>query len=527
MRNVSNAWKDNQTKTLINESFVEVSLDITNPDIREDATVSDNGSIYISNTNQVIDGLDKVFTPYCTLEQNLWLLDNNHKNIPSIDYGDCGYIGNVLCDEKCLFHSPPIISINFTKVHHNSVPAITITWSSTYKEFATDFIVTIYNENKIVNVKEVVNNKLVKSIVEMEIVDFDRITIQILKWCLPNKRVRIEEIFVGMNKIYSKKELFSYEHSQTIDPISAALSKDEILFTIDNIDKTYNPLNPNGLSKYLMERQEVKTKYGFKLNTGKIEWIKGGTFYLSEWDSPQNGSIANFKARDLFEFLTTIYHDGAYSSEGESLYNLAEQLFEKANLPLHNDGSVKWRIDESLQNIFTTAPLPVDTIANNLQLIANAGCCVLFQDRDGLIHIEPIKQEITDYEITSKNSYSKPNIEMYKPLKEVVIAYYDYSGEEPVKTEIIIANANVGETIVIDNPLITTYNRAYVVGHWMREYLKNRMILQFNWRADPRLDALDIIRNTNEFSTPHNVRITEVKYSYNGAFRGSSEGRVI
>ena len=243
MTNVSQAWKDNQTKTLVNESYVEISLDITDPDIREDATLDDNGSIYISNTAQAINGIDKVFVPYCTLEQNIWLLDNSRNAIPSIEYGDCGYIGNGLSDSNCLFHSSPLLSINFTKVHLNSVPAITITWSSIFNEFATDFIITTYNGNNIVNVKEVIGNNSVKSIVEMEIVDFDKITIQILKWCLPNKRARIEDIFIGMNKVYTKKELYSYEHTKIIDPISASLPKDEILFTIDNISNSYNPFN--------------------------------------------------------------------------------------------------------------------------------------------------------------------------------------------------------------------------------------------------------------------------------------------
>lgn len=526
MTNVSQEWKDNQTKTLVNESYVEISLDITDPDIREDATLDDNGSIYISNTAQAINGIDKVFVPYCTLEQNIWLLDNSRNAIPSIEYGDCGYIGNGLSDSNCLFHSSPLLSINFTKVHLNSVPAITITWSSIFNEFATDFIITTYNGNNIVNVKEVIGNNSVKSIVEMEIVDFDKITIQILKWCLPNKRARIEDIFIGMNKVYTKKELYSYEHTKIIDPISASLPKDEILFTIDNISNSYNPLNPNGLSKYLMQRQEVITKYGYKLANDKIEWIKGGSFYLFEWDSPQNGNTAIFKARDLFEFLTTMYLDGVYTPEGVSLYTLAERLFEKANLPLHNDGSVKWKIDESLKEIYTTAPLPVDTIANNLQLIANASCCVIYQDRNGIICIEPIKNDITDYEISLKNSYGKPNLEMSKPLKEIIISYYDYSEDEPTETEIIIPNELNGETIVVINPLITSSDRAYIVGHWMRNYLKNRMVLVSSWRADPRLDALDIVKNINEYNT-HNVRMTEVNYSYNGAFRGTCEGRVI
>jgi hypothetical protein len=56
--------------------------------------------------------------------------------------------------------------------------------------------------------------------------------------------------------------------------------------------------------------------------------------------------------------------------------------------------------------------------------------------------------------------------------------------------------------------------------------MKNRMVLESNWRADPRLDALDIVSNENSYNT-NKVLMTSVEYSYNGAFKGKGEGRVI
>ena len=56
--------------------------------------------------------------------------------------------------------------------------------------------------------------------------------------------------------------------------------------------------------------------------------------------------------------------------------------------------------------------------------------------------------------------------------------------------------------------------------------MKNRMTLSSDWRADPRLDALDVVDNENDYNT-NKVLMTNVKYSYNGAFKGSGEGRVI
>ena len=70
MQNVSQAWKDNQSRTLVNESFVEVSLDIADPDALADASSADNGAVYISDTPQIVSEVDKSIIPYFTLEQN-------------------------------------------------------------------------------------------------------------------------------------------------------------------------------------------------------------------------------------------------------------------------------------------------------------------------------------------------------------------------------------------------------------------------------------------------------------------------
>jgi len=595
MQNVSQAWKDNQSRTLVNESFVEVSLDIADPDALADASSADNGAVYISDTPQIVSEVDKSIIPYFTLEQNLWVLDGSRKAIPLSNFGDCGFIGDVLSGDNCGFNDKaPLVTVHFTEVHHNIIPAITVTWGTAYNEFAEDFVVTAYNGDTVVAEKEVLGNKSVKSVVEVDIVDYDRITIKVLRWCLPCRRARIEEIFVGMNKIYSKTELFGYSHTQTVDPISTSLPKAEVSFSIDNTDNAYNPHNTGGMSKYLMERQEIKTRYGYKFDDGSIEWIKGGTFYLSEWDAAQNGMQADFTARDLLEFMSATFYKGLYNASGVTLYSLALQLLEEADLPLNNDGTVKWVLDNSLKNIYTTAPLPVDTLANNLQLIANAAGCVLYQDRGGTLHIEPINNTVTDYAITLQNSFSKSDITLSKPLKQVNVSAYQYfedgettelykgvlslsgttelwiaysdmaysasatvsggtlvsavyytnackltitaSGSVTVliegvilkssKTDVVTASGLTGETLTVDNPLVTDRNRAVTLGAWMESYLKNRMTLTSSWRADPRLDALDIVTNTNEYNT-NNVRMTEVEYDYNGAFHGSGEGRVI
>ena len=426
MQTVSQKWKDNQDKTLVNESFVEVSIDIADPDALVDATARDNGSVYISNTPQVVNEVNKTFTPYATLEQNLWVLDGSRQIIPKGNRGECGYVGNVLSGTNGSFDKEPVLSIDFSKVHNNLIPALTITWSETFGEYARDFTITAYNGNEVVATQKVTDNKDIKSIVYVDIEGYNRIEIVVHKWCLPYHRARIEDIFIGMSKKYSKKELFSFSHSQTADPISTELPKSDISFSIDNTDNSYNPQNEKGLSKYLIERQEIKTRYGYKMDDGSIEWIDGGIFYLSEWDAEQNGMKANFTARDLLEFMSGTFYKGIYNKEGTSLYDLALQVLQDADLPLNSDGSVKWVIDDSLKNIKTSAPLPIDTHANCLQLIANAGGCTLTQNRGGTLYIKPILTDTVEYDMTLYKSYAKPDIVLSKPLKEVDVSTYQY-----------------------------------------------------------------------------------------------------
>lgn len=540
MQTVSEKWKHVHEQSLLNESFVEISMDIADPESLAVATSQDNGAVYISDSSQVVSEVEKTIVPYCTLEQNLWLLDGSRQIIPEGNHEESGYVGDVLSDDFCVFSSKiPTITIEFGgETFFSPIPGITITWSNTHNEFADSFIVKVYNNETIVAEKEVMGNRSVTTLVMMNIEQYNRIVIHVTKWCLPYHRARVEEIFVGMHKVYTKSNLFNYSHKQSVDRLSTSLPKNEINFSIDNVNGEYNPNNPQGLSKYLMERQEVKARYGLKLNNGSVEWIKGGTFYLSDWYAKQNGITADFTARDLLEFLSDIYEDSITEITERSLYDLALNVLESSKLPLNRDGTVKWAIDESLKSISTTAPLPQDTRANCLQLIANAAESVLYQDRTGTLRIEPLVYNDETYEINSFNSYSKPEQTLSKPIKGVRVKVYTYAIGEDGSIESktrgkkgsrprIIPAGGTGEVIEIDNPLVTDNNRANALADWLYTYLYYyRHGLDFSWRADVRLDVLDVIESPHEYNVDR-VCMTELEFKYNGAFRGTGKGTVI
>ncbi|NMC35253.1 MAG: hypothetical protein GYA36_22770 [Veillonellaceae bacterium] len=593
MQTVSTAWVNNQKRTILEESFVELFYDITDPEAIAEASVSDNGTCYISNTQQITNNIIKTFTPYATLERNVWVLDGSRKNIPENNY-KAGYVSKYICSESSSFEQIPVIEISFAQTHTQSIPGITIIWAEEYNEYATDFKVVAYNDNEIIAEKRIIDNASTTSIVEMNIDNYNRICIEILKWCLPYHRARITDVFVGVRKTYDKSQLVSFEYNQYVDPLSANLPKTSINVEIDNTSDIYNPFYNEGMSKYLTPRQQIRARYGYKVDE-EIEWINGGTFYLSEWEIPQNSRTAKIEARDLLEFMNATYMKGLYSSTGIDLYTLAQSVLQEANLPLNKDGSVKWTIDESLKNIYTNAALPLTTLSQCLQMIANASQCVLYVDRDDILHIEPIGNIIKDYTIDKFNSYKKAEISLTKALERVDVTIYNNTPREtavaiyngtmningtsstwikytdpaidvaatvtngtlisaqyytnaclltisgngaveititgrPLETSETIYTLSTGltngETQKVLNPLITTSERAANVADWVKNYLSNRKILSAEWRADPRLDALDIINIQNDYGT-YPMRTTSVTFTFKGAFRGESEGRLL
>lgn len=327
---------------------------------------------------------------------------------------------------------------------------------------------------------------------------------------------------IGLTKVYSKGDLFSYSHSQSVDPISTSLPKNEIKFSIDNVDGNYNPYNPNGIAKYLMERQPITVRYGLKMDDKSVEWIKGGTFYLSEWYARQNDITAEFTARDVLEFMSKVRPaETTKPVSARKLYDLANTLLTEANIPTN------WVIAEDLKNITTPAPLPEDTYGNLLQLIANAGECVIYQDREGVLRIVKLTENATDYKINSFNSYSKSEITLSKPVKEVIVKYYTYtSATDSTTNEVSKALGVEGEIITIDNPLVTSKTRAESIASWLGGHLSHRASLDSSWRVDVRLDALDVVTNENTY-TSNKVLMTDVEFKYNGAFTGTGKGKVI
>lgn len=419
------------------------------------------------------------------------------------------YTGSWLCGEDGAFDPLPVLTFDFPLEMEGSLPGLTITWSTAYNEWAALFRLTAFCGEDVL-VTRTVRNDAVSTVMEGDLQGYTKITLEVLRWSKPFHRARVESVVFGIEKVYSKPDIMNYTAVMSVDPLSAELPRVEITFQLKNLNGTFNPDNPEGVEKYLMERQRVTATYGYELGDG-VERIAGAVCYLSEWETPQNGITATFTARDATEFMSDLYT----GPTAGTLARIARAAFEQAELPSLADGGERWEIHPSLERIFLPEQVDLSncTIAEVLQYVANAACCVLYPDRKGKWHIRPLILRKTDYSIDRFNSFADSELKLSKPLKAVDINRGQY----------VLTAGRAGETQPVTNPLITD-DQAPAVAQWAAQFLSNRRNLSGQFRADPRLDPLDIITNVNQFSTSQAV-VTEVRLTYNGAFRGSYAGR--
>mgnify|MGYP006907954516 CR=1 FL=1 len=522
----SDKWLEKFNNTLVPEMFVRITYSITEPGLQNDATPSTNGETLFSNVSSVTDISELSYTKYATGEPNFAVLDGTFKLFDKSGIQEAGYVSELCVSDS----NHPVLTLSFSKIHTADIPGITIKWSSTFEEWATSFKLTAYSESKAVSSITITDNHSVVTDVDWDISGYDSMSIQVLTWCIENRRARIEQVQLGRFLIFEKQNIISYEHNSTRDPISGQLPKDSITFTIDNSNQTWNPLNPEGMYRYLYERQQLTVDYGMEIDN-KVEWITGGRFFLSEWSVPSNSIEASFTARDAFAYLMTSPYTGRmYGTLYEIAYDALELLSEDVATAQISDELKSYSTDITSDNKSNYKNSDI------LQLVANATGMALYQTRDGVIVLDRVPDFFVsktryDGEISELNNYSYPEISFSSPLKNVSCSVNVKSGSStvsktysyPEKTNGSGVTQTVNNVMLSENILTQSKNiltEAYRI-------LSNRKKASLECRISPHFDALDFILIHHQFGYSSVLLTTGIKYKYSGCFKGTIEGYML
>lgn len=513
----SEKWLSQYNNTLVPEMFIQITYHASDDKAQTDAIASSSSQVVFSDVSDITDLDNLPSVKYATGEPNLWLLDGSCALIPSSEpYENAGYVSF----ENVSNANHPVVTFSFSKVHQEKIPGITIVWSELFNEYATSFRVSAYNGSSLLQEEQIDNNAFVESSVDLEISGYDSIVIEILSWCVPNHRARIEQVEFGQRVRFNKEDLLSYSHESKRDPISGQLSKDSISFSVNNSDQKWNPINPGGLYQYLYERQAVFVKYGMELD-GETEWINGGKFYLSNWNTPSNGITASFEARDALVFLSDSPYTGRKSG---TLYEMCYDALELLDVT-----GISYFINENLKNYSTDFSSSNSSYKNSdvLQLAANAAGMALYQTRDGEIRVDWVPFSPEDkssiYEISEMNNFEYPEISFSNKLKNISYSVNGASKTYPAGATGDGVTQSVSNSLLSDS-IISQPKNALTESY---KVLSNRRIATLSYRASPHNDALDFVKLNHQFGYSSNLLITDVKYTFNGCFKGSVTGYMI
>lgn len=513
MVEVSDKWKEKFNETLVPEAFVEITCGITEPGINKKATVVTSPAAPFSTFHNIALSDNASISRYSTGEPNLTVLDGSCSIVPSSPpYGTTGFLSAEIFDDS----SHPVIRLELPSENKSSIPGVSICWSTAFNEYATDFSVSAYLGAKKLKTVTVNGNKSIRSDVEVELSGFDAVELEVLKWCLPDRRVRAEQVKIGRYLVFDKTKILSYSHSSARDPISGQLSQESISFSLDNSDRTWDSVNPQGIYKYIYERQPVTVRYGMDVD-GKAEWVSGGMFFLSEWSVPANSIEASFQARDAFLYLSSTKYTGRkYGTLYEMCYDALELL---------EADEITFDISDELKDYSTDITSDESTYHNSdiLQLAANAAGMALYQTRDGVIKINRVYGADTSnpvLDIPVLNNYSWPEITFAQNMLNVVTTAGGVTYAYPESP------SGKGVSQTLSNVMLTKDILAKSRNALTESYgvLSNRRKASLTYRASPTIDALDMVKIHHQFNYDAVLLATNVKYTFNGCFKGTVEG---
>lgn len=371
-----------------NRSYIRGTIGIINSDAQDNATV-DNGKnafAYFSNTKKPFED-ETVTRIYATCEQNFSKLDGSRYFLPKKDSKAKLYNNGIVT-----YALLGKIYISFGDVPALDIKGLTI-------DFGDCFPTKLTIENE--NAKYTYENDKRVFITEDVFDGTSRIIITPIAMVNGQGRLRIYKINFGIVVSFGNAKTKSCSISEYVSPTAETLPSKDVEIILDNNDSYYNVEKEESAIRYLELGQEVKIAFGYDVHgDGNIEWLPEMLTYLKNWSA--NDTEAQFICADLFTEMNGVYYKGLYRKNGISLYDLALDVFSDAGIKTE-----RYYIDTYLKDIIVYNPMPPVKHSEALQIIANAGRCALYDDRDGRIHLQASFRPDMSVASNGETAYSK------------------------------------------------------------------------------------------------------------------------
>ena len=360
MISVSNAWKKAMSEKFRDRIYISVGIGVINQNAQGSGNV--NADLAYWSKGNVFNNAESNIE-YATLEQNYFKADGNMYFMPE-NNEVLQLLTNGITTEE--FLQP--IRIDFPNIY--SIKGITLDFGNAYP---TKF--TIETSEKTLNYE---NNGRKFTTTDV-LGDTNYILITPISMIGGSQRFRLHNVLIGVGLAYTNKDTKDMTLSEFVSSISEELPNQTMKYTFFDQNNSFNVDDDNSFIDFLETMQKITVSFGVTLEDKTVEWRQVATMFLKDWKS-QKGTVS-FNATDRLSQMEDIYSLGnkIYT---RTAYEEAESIFADAGLEPD-----EYFIDDYLQDIELTNPMPEATHKECLQLLANACRCIIKQDENGKILI--------------------------------------------------------------------------------------------------------------------------------------------
>ena len=369
MIQTSNDYKQMMKKPIRNRGYVSVALGIVNQNAQGDVdSYGADEARYFSQGDVLKDSSNMI--SYGTLEDNFTKADGKFvfppRNTASAQFLNNGFVSATKSEDSNFV-------ITFNTVH--DIKGLTVEFEETAYPLSLE--VTTYNGQTATSYSFTPDSYKFET--NTTFGEIDKIELSCDDMAGGIQAWHIKNVLMGIGMVFQNDTIESAELESFISGISAEISYKDFSLTVLDSNNAFDVDQTDSFINYLEPLQPIAISFGVDLDNGKKEWLKVADLKLKEWNSTK-GKVT-FVATDLLTQDENNYsHMVLTSRTAKSEF---EAIFADMGLSAED-----YSISNYLGTVNITNPIEENAHKHCLQLLANATRSIVYEDENGIVHVE-------------------------------------------------------------------------------------------------------------------------------------------
>lgn len=168
------------------------------------------------------------------------------------------------------------------------------------------------------------------------------ITIEYNLWRYETRKVKIPRIDLGVSAVYKNQDLIEFTVDEEVNKLVEEVPTNETNVTLNNIYDLFNPLNPQGVVKYLTDGSKIIPYIGVLTETQGVEFVKMGEFYFDSYtnNSDKTTTLVGkniIKQLENLEITNGLIQTNTYFIDrtGATYNNTFKGIIENSGMPIN------------------------------------------------------------------------------------------------------------------------------------------------------------------------------------------------